>query len=79
MKKMVSPIEAINAIGLFSKKNLAFVNSLKKKNIEFESIKKAKKNTIIVSGCKVIFDYDYLVVKTSGKCGEIEKLLEDKS
>ena len=73
---MVSPIEAINAIGLFSKKNLAFVNSLKKKNIEFENIKKAKKNIVIVGGCKVIFDYDDLVVKTTGKC---EKLLEDNS
>lgn len=73
---MVSPIEVINKIGLFSKKNLAFINSLKKKNIEFENIRKANKSTIIVSGCKIIFDYNELAVKTTGKC---EQILKDNS
>ena len=73
---MLSPLQVINEIGKFSQKNMKFINKLKKANIDFETIKKVKKNTIKIGSCSVIYDYDLLEVKTKGKCKDIEEFLE---
>jgi len=72
---MVSPIQAINEIGKFSQKNMKFLNRLRNANIEFENIRKKKKNITTIESCSVIYDYDALEVKTKGKCQEIKEFL----
>lgn len=72
---MLSPIQVINEIGKFSQRNVKFLNELKKKNIEFDNIKKAKKNITNIGKCSVIYDYDDLQVKTKGKCQDIKELI----
>ena len=62
-------LQAINQIGIFSKKNMSFLKFLEKEGIKFEKTKLARKHTInIIGGCSVVFDYDELKIKTKGDC-----------
>lgn len=65
----------LNEIGKFSKKNMSFLNHLKKSGIKFENEKGTKKHTVFIGACTVIFDYDSLKIKTKGKCDTFEKTL----
>ncbi len=71
----MNDLEAINQIGIFSKRNINFLNNLKKNNIDFENKRKTTKNIIRINNCTITFDYNDLEIKTKGNCEPYIKYL----
>lgn len=71
----LSDLEIINQIGMLSKRNLKFINNLKKNDIQFENYKKASKNVVKVNSCTIVYDYSNLEIKTKGDCDKFEEYI----
>jgi len=64
----MNEIEIVNQIGLFSKRNMKFLNYLRSNNIDFENKRKTTKNITKLNNCTITFDYNDLEIKTKGNC-----------